>query len=226
MNYDSLIDILQQNTDEKYRAFNDTIVNGSVRSMGCRMPALRKIAKNITLQEALSFPVHDWLEVDLVVGMVVASAKLVFCKKAPLLRRFADTIENWSVCDCNVVKVPRSERDLYFGLFSDLIHSDKTFVCRYGVVNLLSNFLDDNYIDEVFSLLAQISIYGQYYVDMAVAWLVATAAAKCRDKTFSYLKGNARIDLNVSTYNKALQKMRDSYRISPEDKAYTYTLKR
>ena len=56
MNYDSLIDILQQNTDEKYRAFNDTIVNGSVHSMGCRMPVLRKIAKNITLQEALFFP--------------------------------------------------------------------------------------------------------------------------------------------------------------------------
>ncbi|HCY49948.1 MAG TPA: DNA alkylation repair protein, partial [Clostridiales bacterium] len=51
-------------------------------------------------------------------------------------------------------------------------------------------------------------------------------AAKCRDVTFAYLVGDGKRVLNVFTYNKALQKMRDSYRISDDDKAATYVLKR
>ena len=226
MNYDSLLEVLKQNADEKYKQFNDGIVNGGVSSFGCRMPVLRKIAKSVTLQDALAYPVHQWLEVDMIVGMAIASAKLPFAEKSPLLWQFAETIDNWAVSDCNTFNVPKSEADLYFDLFSQMVRSDKPFVCRYGVVCLMSNFLDEAHIDEIFSLLSQITVYGHYYVDMGVAWLVATSAAKCRDKTFDYLGGKARADLNVFTYNKALQKMRDSYRISAEDKEKTYTLKR
>ena len=93
-------------------------------------------------------------------------------------------------------------------------------MCRYGVVNLMSSYLDEQHIDDVFAALSTVVCYGHYYVDMA------TAAAKCRDKTFAYLHGDGRKVLNVFTYNKALQKMRDSYRISEIDKALTYQLKR
>ena len=226
MNYDTLLATLQGCAEEKYKTFNDGIVNSGLRSMGVRLPTVRKIAKDVSLDEALSYPVNEWLEVDTVVGMAVSGAKLPFADKAPLLVRFADIIENWAVCDCNTVKVPRTEQAQYFEFFRTLARSEKPFVCRYGLVNLLSNFLDDEHIDGVFDVLADVKPYGEYYVDMAAAWLVATAAAKCRDKTFDFLTGRGREVLNVFTYNKALQKMRDSYRISAEDKAATYALKR
>lgn len=226
MNYSQLLKELQNNVDVKYKDFNDKIVNANVPSLGCRMPYLRKLAKKLTVEDVVGFPVHTNLETDTLTGMVIANSKLPFVDKAPLLQGFADTIENWAVCDCNTVKVPNAERDDYFAFFLDLAKSDKPFVCRYGVVNLMGSYLDEQYIDDVFAALSTVVCYGHYYVDMAVAWLVATAAAKCRDKTFAYLHGDGRKVLNVFTYNKALQKMRDSYRISAEEKAATYALKR
>ena len=220
MNYSQLLKELQNNVDVKYKEFNDKIVNANVPSLGCRMPYLRKLAKKLTVEDAVGFPVHANLETDTLTGMVIANSK------APLLQGFANTIENWAVCDCNTVKVGKKESEQYFVFFLDLAKSDKPFVCRYGLVNLMGNYLDEQHIDDVFAALSTVGCYGHYYVDMAVAWLVATAAAKCRDKTFAYLQGKGRAELNVFTYNKALQKMRDSYRISEIDKALTYQLKR
>ena len=226
MNYSQLLKELQNNVDVKYKEFNDKIVNANVPSLGCRMPYLRKLAKKLTVEDVVGFPVHANLETDTLTGMVIANSKLPFVDKAPLLQGFADTIENWAVCDCNTVKVGKKESEQYFVFFLDLVKSDKPFVCRYGLVNLMGSYLDEQHIDDVFAALSMVVCYGHYYVDMAVAWLVATAAAKCRDKTFAYLHGDGRKVLNVFTYNKALQKMRDSYRISAEEKAATYALKR
>lgn len=226
MNYSQLLKELQNNVDLQYKGFNDKIVNSNVPSLGCRMPYLRKLAKKLTVEDAVSFPVHANLETDTLTGMVIANSKLPFVDKAPLLQGFANTIENWAVCDCNTVKVGEKDSERYFVFFLDLAKSDKPFVCRYGLVNLMGNYLDEQYIDVVLSALSDVVTYGHYYVDMAVAWLVATAAAKCRDKTFAYLQGKGRAELSVFTYNKALQKMRDSYRISDKDKALTYQLKR
>ena len=226
MNYNELVKLLHENSDEKYNRFNAAIVNSSVPTMGVRLPTVRKIAKSVMVDEALSYPAHEYLEVDAIVGIVLSSAKLPFEEKSALLTKFAQTIENWSVCDCNTVKVPKAERKQYFQFFKSMLPSAMPFVCRYGVVNLLANYLDDEYINAVFDSLQTIVTFGHYYVDMAVAWLVATAAAKCRDVTFAYLVGDGKRVLNVFTYNKALQKMRDSYRISDDDKAATYALKR
>ena len=58
---------------------------------------------------------------------------------------------------------------------------------------------------------------------MAQAWLVATALAKCREKTLEYLHNNSLDDV---TFNKAIQKSIESYRIDDETKIYIRTLKR
>ena len=78
---------------------------------------------------------------------------------------------------------------------------------------------------KVFAAFDTIVQWGHYYVDMAVAWLVATAMAKCRDKTVEYMEGEGRNVLNKFAFNKALQKMRESFRVSPDDKQWTYTVK-
>ena len=58
---------------------------------------------------------------------------------------------------------------------------------------------------------------------MMQGWLVATAAAKCRDKTFAFLADN---DLNDATQNMAVRKIRESNRISKEDKDLAVKFKR
>lgn len=225
MTYQQLIRTLQENSRPELSGFNDKIINSGVPKLGCTLPFVRKVAKGYVLSDIETLPIHTYYEVDLLRGIVIANSKLPFAEKSKYLVEFAETIENWAVCDSSVVKVPKSERELYFDFFSTLLPSEQPFVCRYGVVNLMGNFLDAEHVDKVFAQLGKISTWGQYYVDMGVAWLVASAMAKCRDATVKFMEGQGRRILNRSAYNKALQKMRDSFRVSEEDKRWTYTMK-
>lgn len=226
MDYQRLLLILKENADKNYDDFNKKIINSGVQTLGCRIPFIRKLAKQLTWEQTSDFPTHDYYEVDLLKGIVLSTAKMHFEDKSKLLTEFAQSIENWAVCDCSCVKIPAAERELYFEYFCQLVSDNRQFVCRYGIVNLLSYYLDDEHIESVFESLRSIAIWGEYYVDIAVAWLVATAMAKCRNATVDYMEGEALQVLNVWSYNKALQKMRESYRVSSDDKQWTYGLKR
>ena len=225
MTYQQVIRIFTENSNKKFDEFNNKIIKSGVATLGCTIPFVRSVAKNCTLSDVESFPVHACYEVDLLRGIVVANCNSAFAEKSKHLAEFAQTIENWAVCDSSTVKVPRSEREQYFAFFCDMLTSDKPFVCRYGVVNLMNNFLDDLHIDKVFAQLSKIATWGHYYVDMGVAWLVATAMAKCRDATVAFMEGSGRQVLDKFAYNKSLQKMRDSFRVSEADKRWTFTVK-
>lgn len=225
MTYRELVQVLHENSNKEFDEFNNKIINSQVQTVGCKVPFVRQLAKQFDLETVESFPLHKYYEVDLLRGIVVSTSKLSFEVKSQHLLDFAKTIENWAVCDCSVVKVPKVESKEYFDFFCKMLPSSQPFVCRYGVVNLMSNYLDSEHIDQVFDQLKYITQWGHYYVDMGVAWLVATAMAKCRDKTVAYMCGEGRQVLNKFTYNKALQKMRESYRVLPEDKQWTYLMK-
>ena len=63
----------------------------------------------------------------------------------------------------------------------------------------------------------------EYYVMMQQAWLVSVAFIKQREKTLAFLRNN---ELDKTTQNKAVQKIRESNRVSKEDKEMLVFLKR
>ena len=58
---------------------------------------------------------------------------------------------------------------------------------------------------------------------MAIAWLLSVSYIKQKEKTLEYIKNNG---LNDFTYNKALQKITESYRVSKEEKEFIKRMKR
>ena len=62
----------------------------------------------------------------------------------------------------------------------------------------------------------------EYYVRMMAAWYFATALAKQYDAVLPFLEARK---LDHWTHNKAIQKATESYRITPEQKAYLRSLK-
>ena len=58
---------------------------------------------------------------------------------------------------------------------------------------------------------------------MAVAWAISVCLIKFYDKTIKYLEASK---LDNWTYNKAIQKAIESYRISNEKKEYLRKIKR
>ena len=87
---------------------------------------------------------------------------------------------------------------------------------------LMNYYNDDAYIDDTLKELNAVRHEG-YYVKMAVAWALSLCFIKQRDKTMTLLQNNA---LDDFTYNKALQKCRESFRVSDEDKALLQSMKR
>lgn len=227
IDFDLLVEHFRQNSNNKYSEFNNTIINSSVPSLGCTVPFVRKTAAEYKnrADEVIELPSNVWHEVDMLKGIVVANAKLPFEQKTQLLTAFADTIQSWATCDCSTVKISKTEFADYFGYFCNLLVSEKPFVCRYGVVNLTSSYLVETYIEQVFAKLSTINLYGEYYVDMAVAWLLATAMVRFPTETKQYMECEGRAVLNKFTFNKALQKMRESYRVSDVDKDWTRRVK-
>ena len=61
-----------------------------------------------------------------------------------------------------------------------------------------------------------------YYLNMMIAWVFATALAKQWDATILYLEEEK---LSDWVHHKTIQKARESYRITPEQKEYLKTLK-
>ena len=119
---------------------------------------------------------------------------------------------------------PQSGEDVeaFFAYAVCLAKDRREFVARFGIVMLLDHFITDTYIDEVLQVLDEVSHDG-YYVKMAVAWAISICYVKFEEKTMVLLRENT---LDDFTYNKSLQKITESYRVTKEDKARIRSMKR
>ena len=82
--------------------------------------------------------------------------------------------------------------------------------------------MSDEYLDCIFKLIDEIEL-DKYYVNMGISWLLCECFIKYRDKTLEYL---LKSQVNTFTFNKTISKIRDSYRVSKEDKLYLNSLKK
>ena len=99
--------------------------------------------------------------------------------------------------------------------------SSHVYTCRFGIETLMSHYLDKDFKSECLQIPASAKS-GEYYVKMMVAWFFATALAKQWDATIPYIENKK---LASWTHNKTIQKAIESYRITPEQKAYLRSLK-
>ena len=85
----------------------------------------------------------------------------------------------------------------------------------------MRHFLDDDFREEYLDMVSALRS-DEYYVNMMTAWYFATALAKQYEAALPYIEGRK---LDVWTHNKAIQKARESRRVSQEHKEYLGTLK-
>lgn len=135
--------------------------------------------------------------------------------------KFLPYIDNWAVCDCFAPKCFAKNKDALWKCVDVWLDSDKTYTVRFGIVNAMRHFLDDDFsIDKLEKVLSVKS--NEYYVNMALAWYFSVALVKHYDAAIIYLK-NRSVDKRV--HNKAIQKARESFRIPQEIKDYLNSLK-
>ena len=220
-----LNDLLQQNVDEKYRKFQSGLCPGINNILGVRIPILRKIAKNMAKgdwEKIISEIDNKYYEETMVEGLIIGYAKMPISNKINYLKSFVPKIDNWAVCDivCSNLKI--KEKDLLWDFINPYFVSKNEFELRFVVVMYMDNFLTDEYIKKVFENINKIKT-DKYYVQMAIAWLISVAYVKQKAITEKYLLNN---NLDVFTYNKALQKIIESNRVEKEEKEKIKRLKK
>lgn len=206
---------LSSHYDADYGKFNKKLISTSLVMNGVRIPIIRAFAKGIAKYDAIgfieSFKPMDYEE-TLLYGIVLAYSKLDILDNKHLLEQFIDKIDNWAINDSVAMSFKKSTPEIFDYLQSFINRG--TWYTRFAVVYILADFVNEAYISQIFEMLKRIN-YGEYYVDMAVAWLISVAYVKFPRETYSLLSEST---LPEFVMRKSVSKCNDSYRISKDDK--------
>lgn len=215
--------------DKKYQEFQKGLCPGVVNIIGVRIPELRKLAKellkNYSSKELLENINDNYYEELMLQGMVIGGAKEDINTILKYVKEFVPKIDNWAVCDtfCTSLKITKKYKKEMWKFIQEYLKSDKEFELRFAIVMILGYFIDEEYLEKDFKIFNNIKS-DKYYVKMALAWAISICVIKYYDRSIKYLEKEAILD--DFTYNKSIQKARESYRLSKEQKDFLNTLKK
>lgn len=213
------------------KAFAEKLNPGVDNVLGLRLPDMRKLAVQIAksdwkayLATAPSFYMEERMLQGLVLGYVKPDDDIE--SYLSYVTRFVKIINSWSVCDsfkfAGTGKYLSVHSDRIWEYLKSFILSEKEYEIRFGVVMTMKYFIDESHIDELFGFYDNIT-HDAYYVKMAVAWAISFCFVAYPEKTMEYLK---RAKLDDFTYNKAIQKTIESYRVDEAMKVKLRSMRR
>lgn len=224
--YNEYINYLESLKDEKNKKFHSKLCTTKYEMLGIKVPIMRKIAKEISktnIEEFLSLCNSTYYEEVFIEGLIITSIKdeTLFQK---YFKTYINKIDNWAICDsfCNSLDIVNNNPNKYFNYFKKLSLNKKEFISRVGLITILNYFVKEEYLKAIFEILNNINS-DKYYINMAESWLICELYIYYPQETTNFLKTN---NLNKFTQNKSISKIRESYRVSKENKDYLTTLKR
>jgi 3-methyladenine DNA glycosylase AlkD len=223
--YGKIVEQLQESADEGYREFTQKLTPGVILSYGVRMPQLRAIAKQIIKDDPIGFlkiAKDETFEEISLQGAVISGLKIPLIEKLPLLQKYIKLVDNWATCDMLGIKIHDDEKPLLWSFLQPYFTSSKTYDIRVAVVVGKQNFVNDEWIDQYLKVMVNPKD-DDYYVKMGIAWALCDCFIKQRTKTLELFKT---YKLDKWTQNKAIQKCRESFRVSDEDKEFLLQFKR
>lgn len=212
--------------DLKYRDFQSNLMPGIDKNqvIGVRMPALRKFEKQfVKTEEAKGFirelP-HQYYEENNLHMMMISQIK-DYEQCLSEIERFLPYVNNWATCDMMVPKCFQKHKEELLPVIKKWIASGQTYTIRYGIGILMGIYLDEDFNPEYLELAANVKS-EEYYVNMMIAWYLATALAKQWDAVIPYLEKRK---LSPWVHKKTIQKAVESNRITDEQKTYLKSLR-
>lgn len=195
-----------------------------------------------------------WQEEHMLQGIVIGCAKMLDQQRIQHLDLWIPGVLSWADCDCSVssFKFMKKNQAFWFDYLSKWLYSGREFEVRVALVALMQYFINEEYIDRVLEIFArdyrgpasfpagtpesgdsgvgtpgkstQVSFSAgvPYYIRMAQAWALSVCFVKFTDKTWDIF---ARRNMEPWVQNKAIQKCRESYRVSREDKELLLSLR-
>ena len=222
---------LLQLAERGNKKFTESLNPGVEHVLGIRVPDLRKLAARIAkdgweayLDTADTYYMEERMLQGMVLGCIRPDADIeVYLHRVTC---FVWNINSWSVCDTfkfgGGKRFIEANKDRLWEYLKTWMHAEGEYEIRFGVVMAMQYFIDEEHIEELFSLYNAIRHEG-YYVRMGVAWALSVCFVRFPERTLAYLKQNT---LDNFTYNKALQKIIESYRVDAGTKDVIRAMKR
>lgn len=221
---------LENLTNKEYAAFNKKLCPDTAKKvLGIKIPQLRTLAKQIVTAENWKELIDKFditiFEETILKGLVIAYSKIDIAEKLTLVKKFVPDMDSWAITDtfCPTLKIKQKDLEDVWEFILPYAKSSKEFEARFAIIMMLDYYIIEDYVDKVIKVIDETE-NNAYYVQMAKAWIIAEIGIKFNEKTMSYLEGKNSLD--KFTYNKALQKMIESYRISDEQKVILRAMKR
>ena len=207
--------------DMTYRDFHSRLMPDIDKEtvIGIRVPVLRKYAKSIAGTELAEKFIkelpHCYYEENNLHMMLITGIK-DYARCLTEIERFLPYIDNWATCDFPAPKCFKNHKEELLPVIKRWIASSETYTIRYGIGMLMRLYLDEDFDPEYVRLVVGVKS-DEYYVNMMIAWYMATALAKQWDAVIPYIEEHRMSDW---VHRKTIQKAVESYRITDEQKRY------
>jgi len=224
---DGITERLLSLAEEKYKTFQSSLIPNISRDsmIGVRVPALRKIAKEIknTDEEEsfLSSLPHTYYEENYLHALLLSDIK-DFSECTSAIDSFLPYVDNWAVCDGLRPKCFSVRREELIAKIHEWMHSSHPYTVRFGIEMLMLHFLEGEHFSPEYLEMCSGIVSDDYYVNMMLAWFFATALAVRYESTVPYLEEKR---LPPFVHNKSISKAVESYRVSEENKRCLKALK-
>ena len=222
LTYDKFLEELKGYAEPKFAAFQKKLIFTKAEILGVRTPILRTLSKKYKDEEEslFTFP-NDCYEVTFI--KLAVAANLPYDRFLRRLDECVEAIDNWATCDTFKPKALKKDRlDEFLPILLSYLNNAGEFYQRFVLVTLLSYYMEKKYLPICKECLKAANTEA-YYVHMAAAWLTAEILVNHFEKGLEILKEEI---LSVKTHDKAIQKARESYRLTAFQKEYLNTLKR
>jgi 3-methyladenine DNA glycosylase AlkD len=163
---------------------------------------------------------------------MIGYAKLVFSELMQMLKDFIPYISSWALTDTTAKKFPQimQNLDAAFEEISEFTKSENPWKVRFGLMLLLSMYVAPEYINQVLKICESINSEHEcckngeipYYVKMGNSWLISECFIKFPKITEPFLESKT---LEKWTQNKAIQKIKESFRVQKDVKVRLNKLK-
>lgn len=216
--------LLSENKDEKYAQFQRKLIPGIAPEtiIGVRTPMLRKIAKRLVKEDLgaafLEECPHGLFEENQLHGFIISDMK-DFEHCISELERFLPYINNWATCDQTSPKVFKEHKDELLPYIRKWIGSEHTYTVRFAIGMLMQHYLEEDFKPEYLAMVSGIKS-EEYYINMEIAWYMATALTKQWDAAIPYIETKK---MDKWVHNKTIQKAIESLQITDVRKNYLRT---
>lgn len=225
--YGDLKSRLAKYADDEYREFTVKICPSKRPFLGVRVPQIREVAKQVPSEKIEEFLAERPIGYEEMLARGFLIARLPYDRLLKWFDSQVEYMDDWSTCDtfCSAIgkNIRKNKTDFWEKKLDDLLEDKREFAVRTGLVLLKGCYVEPDYLNVIFDRVENLSSREEYYIKMAIAWLIAECFIKFPTATTGYL---AVSNLPTWTFNKAISKICDSYRVDEETKILVKKMRR